>query len=134
LQHGHARYLREILSTYRIHTSSAWSSCDQHRRLHGLIEIFNGLDMHFEHRYESIFRLNKNYQTALVEWAQSRAENVKLKETLNRLRLENDRLKESLDYELRSQATLRSSKSYKLARLLSKLKNGMLSVRSRQTK
>jgi hypothetical protein len=72
--------------------------------------------------------LNKNYQTALVEWEQFRAENVKLKEALNHLRVDNDRLKEALDYELRSQATFRRSKSYKLARLLSKLKNGMLGV------
>jgi glycosyltransferase involved in cell wall biosynthesis len=128
LQHGHALYLREILSTYRIHSSSAWGGCDQHRRLRGMIEIFNCIDEHFGHRYESILRLNKNYRTALVEWEQARDENVKLKEALNRFRVENDKLKEALDYEVRSQATFRSSKSYKLARLLSKLKNGMFGV------
>jgi glycosyltransferase involved in cell wall biosynthesis len=116
LLHGYAIYLREPMSTYRIHNSSAWHGCDEQDRLSGMIEIFNCLDNHLGYRYESIFRLNKKYRSALNE--------------LHRLRAENAKLKGELDCDLRTHGDLRNSKAYRLALLLSRVRKGLFSVKS----
>lgn len=111
LQHGHAIYLRDTLSTYRIHRLSAWNGSDQETRLRGMIDIFHGLDEHFGYRYHSILRLNEKYRTLWLEREQAR--------------VENDELRRILDDEYRWGVEVRKSKAFKIAQLLSRVRKGV---------
>lgn len=61
LERGPAAYLREALSTYRVHKGGAWHGASSAYRVEKLAEIFRALNEHLDFRYNSVFELNEKF-------------------------------------------------------------------------
>jgi glycosyltransferase involved in cell wall biosynthesis len=108
LQQGPAVYLRDILSTYRIHGASAWHGASRFYQVEKLLEIFREVNRHLKFRYDSILRLNGRY------W-ELQLENERLYHSLQ----ESERLRREAESQ---RADLLGSRSYKLVRVLAGMK------------